>query len=209
MKAKESRTTENLLGIIQRSEEASVVRSAIIDLGYSADEKAYPALVNQLDHPSLHVQHAAVLSLGRLGHSRAIPELVKPKIYRSRAANIRWAAVAAVGKLGDFRVIHHLLKAVEGWSDMGLGAFQLAYLRDKQQREVDFVVIRNNRPWFLAEVKQKYESISPSLRIYQEQTKAPFAFQVIMDAKYEDANCFEKPCQPLAVPARTFLAQLL
>ncbi len=113
LRAKESRTTENLLGIIQRSEDASVVRSAIIDLGYSADEKAYRALVKQLDHPSLHVQHAAVLSLGRLGRTQAITELVKPKIYRSRAANIRWAAVAAIGKLGDFRVIHHLLKAVE------------------------------------------------------------------------------------------------
>ncbi len=31
----------------------------------------------------------------------------------------------------------HLLKAVEGWTDLGLGRFELRYLRDKQQRAID------------------------------------------------------------------------
>ena len=29
----------------------------------------------------------------------------------------------------------HLLKAVEGWTDLGLGSFELRYLRDKLKRE--------------------------------------------------------------------------
>ena len=44
----------------------------------------------------------------------------------------------------------HLLKAVEGWSDLGMGTFELRYLRDKQQREVDFVVIRDRKRLLLS-----------------------------------------------------------
>ena len=60
---------------------------------------------------------------------------------------------------------------------MGLGKFELGYLRDKEKREVDFLVARDGKPWFLAEVKQHDESISPALTYFQQQTAAPFAFQ--------------------------------
>ena len=65
------------------------------------------------------------------------------------------------------------------------------------------------RPWVLAEVKQQDEAIGGSLKCYQEQTKAPFAFQVVIDADYVDADCFARPRGPMVVPARTFLSQLL
>ena len=103
----------------------------------------------------------------------------------------------------------HLLKAVEGWTDMGLGAFQLAYLRDKEQREVDFLVVRDGKPWFLVEVKLKEDVPGPALRHFQERIGAPFAFQVVVEADYVDADCFARPRGPLVVPARTFLSQLL
>ncbi|MDA9983092.1 hypothetical protein N9H39_10285, partial [Gammaproteobacteria bacterium] len=65
------------------------------------------------------------------------------------------------------------------------------------------------KPWFLAEVKQSDESISPTLKHFQRQLSAPFAFQVVLDAKYVDADCFARTGTPIAVPARTFLSQLL
>ena len=120
-----------------------------------------------------------------------------------------WASIEDVGQRAETFVACHLLKAVEGWTDMGLGAFELGYLRDKEKREVDFLVVRDGEPWFLAEAKHRDESMSPSLKHYQEQTGAPFAFQVTTDAAYVDADCFAKPCAPLIVPARTFLSQLL
>ena len=98
---------------------------------------------------------------------------------------------------------------MDGWTDLGLGKFELGYLRDKEKREVDFVVVRDGKPWFLVEVKHREESISGSLAYYQEQLKAPFAFQVVVDADYVDADCFAKPRGPVVVPARTFLSQLL
>ena len=120
-----------------------------------------------------------------------------------------WASVRDEGDKAETFVACHLLKAVEGWNDMGLGAFDLGYLRDKEKREVDFIVVRDGKPWFLVETKYRDESLAPSLRYFQEQVKARFAFQVVLGAGYVDADCFSKPGAPLVVPARTFLSQLL
>jgi len=92
---------------------------------------------------------------------------------------------------------------------MGMGKYELRYLRDKEKRVVDFVVARDGAPWFLVETKYHEESISPALKYYQDQLKAPFAFQAILDADYIDADCFSRPRGPVAVPAKTLLSQFL
>ena len=120
-----------------------------------------------------------------------------------------WASIGDAGQRAETFVACHLLKAVEGWTDMGLGAFELGYLRDKEKREVDFLVARDGEPWLLAEAKHHDESMSRSLQHYQERLGAPFAFQVTVDAGYVDEDCFARPGRPLIVPARTFLSQLL
>ncbi|GMQ84164.1 MAG: ATP-binding protein [Gammaproteobacteria bacterium] len=120
-----------------------------------------------------------------------------------------WATIRDTGDKGETFVACHLLKAVDGWNDMGLGKFELGYLRDKEKREVDFIVAREGQPWFLVEVKQRDGSISPALKYFQQQLAAPFAFQVVLDANYIDADCFARPGAPIVVPARTFLSQLL
>ena len=120
-----------------------------------------------------------------------------------------WASIDDIGQRAETFVACHLLKAVDGWNDMGLGAFELGYLRDKEKREVDFLVARDRKPWFLAEVKYRDESLSPSLKRYQDQGAAPFAFQITLDADYVDRDCFAEPGPPVIVPARTFLSQLL
>lgn len=119
-----------------------------------------------------------------------------------------WAEIEDAGSRAETFIGCHLLKAVDGWNDLGFGKFQLAYLRDKEKREVDFVVIRDGKPWFLAEVKCSDTSLSPALRSFQEQIKAPFAFQIVIDMDYVDADCFAKPRAAIKVPARTFLSQL-
>lgn len=104
-----------------------------------------------------------------------------------------WAAVRDVGQRAETLVACHLLKAVEGWHDLGLGEFELRYLRDKEKREVDFVVVRDGAPWFLVEVKHEDAALSPALRYFQRQLGAPFAFQATVAADYVDADCFDRP----------------
>jgi len=119
-----------------------------------------------------------------------------------------WSGLADEGARAETMVACHLLKAVEGWTDLGFGDFELRYLRDKQKREVDFLVVRDRKPWFLVEVKLAGTALSPALPYFQAQTKAPHAFQVVMDLPYEPADCF-KVHRPVVVPAKTFLAQIL
>jgi uncharacterized protein len=119
-----------------------------------------------------------------------------------------WGGLADDGARAETLVACHLLKAVEGWTDLGFGDFELRYLRDKQKREVDFLVVRDRKPWFLVEVKLTDTSLSPSFAYFQAQTQAPHAFQVVMNLPYEPADCF-KVAHPVVVPARTFLSQLL
>ena len=120
-----------------------------------------------------------------------------------------WAAIEDSGSRAETFIACHLLKAVDGWNDMGYGKFELAYLRDKSKREVDFIVIRDGQPWFLAEAKHRQMAIGDGLKYFQEQTGAPFAFQIVVDADYVDADCFGQAGGPIVVPARTFLSQLL
>ena len=120
-----------------------------------------------------------------------------------------WSGIADEGKRTETFIACHLLKAVEGWTDLGLGEFQLGYLRDKLKREVDFIIVRDRKPWMLVEAKKRDEKLGPSLAYFQGQTKAPLAFQIVLDADYVDADCFARPQGLLVVPARTFLSQLL
>lgn len=119
-----------------------------------------------------------------------------------------WSGVEDSGARAETFVAAHLLKAVDGWSDLGLGTFELRYLRDKLKREVDFAVIRDRRPWFLVEVKRSDTAISPSLRHFQEQTGAPHAFQAVLEEPFVAADPFARR-GPVVVPARTLLSQLL
>jgi len=120
-----------------------------------------------------------------------------------------WSQVKDPGARAENMVASALFKAVHAWSDRGQGNFALHFIRDKERREVDFVVARDGNPWFLVEVKSSGKaSISPHLHRFAEQTGAKHAFQVALDSPYVDRDCFSEP-GPVVVPARTFLSQLV
>lgn len=119
-----------------------------------------------------------------------------------------WAGIADRGKRAETMVACHLLKSVELWTDLGFGAFGLHYLRDKQKREVDLLVVRDHQPWFLVEVKVSGSGLSDNLSLFQQQLGCPHAFQVVLDAGFVEADCFARH-KPLVVPARTLLSQLV
>jgi hypothetical protein len=118
-----------------------------------------------------------------------------------------WSGLKDAGKRAETLVACHLLKAVEYWTDTGQGRFELRYLRDKEKREVDFVIVRDEKPWFLVEAKLADRVISPALEYYQKQTGVQHAFQAVVDMPFVDADCFSHG-GPVVVPARTLLAQL-
>lgn len=120
-----------------------------------------------------------------------------------------WSLVQDQGARNENFIACHLLKAVQWWTDTGLGSYQLYFIRDKEKREVDFLVTRDEQPWMLVEVKTSGKAnLSPHLSVFQEKTGAEHALQVAMDADYVDADCFTVQ-RPVIVPAKTFLSQLV
>jgi predicted AAA+ superfamily ATPase len=120
-----------------------------------------------------------------------------------------WSLVDTPGARVENFVASALLKAVHLWTDHGNGDFGLFFIRDKEKREVDFVVVRDGRPWFLVEVKSSgSKHLSPALKYFQNKTGARHAFQLAMDLPFIERDCFEHTT-PIIVPARTLLAQLV
>jgi predicted AAA+ superfamily ATPase len=130
--------------------------------------------------------------------------LVKePKIYL-----YDWSTLEDEGFRSENLAAVHLLKAVQLWTDLGFGEFSLHYLRDKLGREVDFLVARDKKPWFLVEVKTSGKRpLHGELYRFQDQTGAAHAFQLAMDLPYADEDCFSRK-KPVIVPGLTLLSQL-
>jgi len=127
----------------------------------------------------------------------------EPKIYLWD-----WSSVESEGARNENLVASHLLKSVHWWNDNGFGDFGLHYLRTYEKREVDFLVTRNNKPWFLVEVKTKETKLNKNLSYFQERTNAEHAFQVVFNKEFEKKDCFSIS-RPAAVSAKTFLSQLI
>lgn len=103
----------------------------------------------------------------------------------------------------------HLKKAVDFWNDTGIGQYELRYLRDKEGREVDFLVVKNQKPWLMLDVKKSQNSqLSKSLLYFSQQLQVPHVFQVVEDMPYIDKDCFAAT-KPVIVPMTTFLSQLV
>lgn len=128
----------------------------------------------------------------------------EPKIYLWD-----WSDISDIGAKTENFVASHLLKAVHFWTDLGFGDYELYFLRDKEKREVDFLVTKNNEPWFLVEVKNSdNQGLSKNLFHFQKQLNAKHAFQVAFDMEPIVKNCFEYN-HPIIVPAKIFLSQLV
>ena len=56
-----------------------------------------------------------------------------------------------------------LWRAVTLWSDMGYGTFDLHFVKNKEQQEVDFLISRDRAPFLLIEAKFSDTSPSPAL----------------------------------------------
>lgn len=176
----------------------------------SAGQLVYANLAGEID---VHQETAKrwVDLLGRLHHGF----LVRPWFSNVTKALRKepkwflrdWSGIEDPGARAETFVACHLLKAVECWTDLGLGEFELRYLRDKLKREVDLLVVRDRKPWMLVEVKTSDTRLSPALAHFQTQTGASHAFQVVMNLPFQRADTFRHTA-PVVVPARTLLSQL-
>jgi len=114
----------------------------------------------------------------------------EPKIYLWD-----WVNVEEDGSRYENLVASHLLKAVNFWTDCGFGQYDLWFIRDKEKREVDFLISKDKKPWFLVEAKLSSKGgVNKSLSYFHNILNTQHAFQVVLNMDYMQADCFKKVC---------------
>jgi predicted AAA+ superfamily ATPase len=96
-----------------------------------------------------------------------------------------WAAVEEEGPRFENLVALHLLKAVRTWSALGEVSADLYYVRDREKREVDFLVVANRRPALLVECKRSDTTIAPHMVYFQDRLEVPVAVQLIFEPGHD------------------------
>lgn len=93
-----------------------------------------------------------------------------------------WSQVADDGARFENMVASHLLKAVHTWTDQGHGDFDLQYVRDREKREVDFLVTESRRPVVLVETKRSDTAPAEALTRFQSALGGIPAVQLVSTA---------------------------
>jgi predicted AAA+ superfamily ATPase len=89
-----------------------------------------------------------------------------------------WSRVPNDGARFENLVALHLLRFVH-WAEDVLGEkLELRYFRDTVGHEVDFILLRNNKPWLAVECKQSERGIDPNLAYLCQRVHIPFAVQL-------------------------------
>ena len=130
--------------------------------------------------------------------------LKEPKLFLTD-----WSLVDDIGARNENFIACQLSKAIAWWQGLGYGEYGLYFLRTKDKREIDFLVTKDRQPWFMIEVKSSdSRPLNKNLAYFQDRIGAKHAFQLIIDAGFENSDCF-KYDYPVRVPARTLLSQLV
>jgi hypothetical protein len=101
-------------------------------------------------------------------------------------------------------VASHLLKLCHFLEDSEGHPVTLHYLRDRDGREVDFLVAFARKPWFAVEVKLAETRVDPALVHFTQRLAIPWAYQVTLEGKRDFVESGVR-----VVPASRFLAALV
>ncbi len=133
---------------------------------------------------------ASIPSIARwMAYLKALYYAFEVKPYsRSIARSLRdqgkmylWDYGAIRDKAARFEnlVASHLLKTCQFWTDTGEGVFELFYLRDKEKREIDFLVVRDGVPWLPVEAKLNETEPSSSWRKFAGMLPCKAGLQIV------------------------------
>ena len=95
-------------------------------------------------------------------------------------------------------VASHLLKSIHYWNDLGYGTFQLCYIRNKEKQEVDFLILKDSKPWVLIEVKESSVQIDPHLAEIRDQLGRQI--QTLQLVRTEGIDCVRNEIRIVSAP---------
>lgn len=85
-----------------------------------------------------------------------------------------WTEIEDTAAKFENLVACHLIKACHYWNDTGEGDFNLHYLRNKDKKEIDFLITNKNKPWLMMECKLANSTISKSYQSFASQVDCPY-----------------------------------
>jgi predicted AAA+ superfamily ATPase len=114
-------------------------------------------------------------------YTKNLPRAIQkpPKVYFFDNADV----AGDEGAIFENLVANHLLKRIHFLEDSTGHTYKLNYLRDKEGREVDFVITKDNQVEELIEVKWSDDNPSKSLIHYAEKLKPKKAYQIVAHLK--------------------------
>lgn len=107
----------------------------------------------------------------------------QPKYYL-----IDWSQIPDEGCRFENFVASHLWKAVQIWTDLGEANLNLHYIRDRDHREVDFLITRDQKPWFLVECKLSETQVSDSLKYFSQRLGVPGLQVILKEGVYKKTD---------------------
>ena len=147
-----------------------------------------PLSINGL-REDLEVSHVTASKwlqiLERLYHVFRVTPFGSPKIKSVKKEfkhyHYDWSLVPELGARFENFIGSHLLKWCHWLEDTEGLDIELRYFRDREQREVDFVVVREKKPILFCEVKSSDTKLSPQLRYLKQKFPEVRAVQVVLD----------------------------
>ena len=95
-----------------------------------------------------------------------------------------YSEVEDVGARFENLVANHLLKACHLWTDAGYGTFELKYLKNKQKKEIDFLILKDKKPWLPIEVKSGDVAPSTNWKTFFPQIDCTIGLQLVRSDGY-------------------------
>ncbi len=111
-----------------------------------------------------------------------------------------WSLLTDEGTRFENLIAVSLSRMAARLTEKGLGEYEIRYIRDREKREVDFVMVKDDIPICLIEAKEGSREISKNGRYYSDKLGIPF-YQIVNRAERVEeypGNCF-------IIPAVNFL----
>ena len=100
-----------------------------------------------------------------------------------------WSQAPRGGARFENLVASHLLKFCHFREDTEGHRMELRFIRDTDKREIDFVVLQDQKPLFAVECKSGEKNVANAIYYYQERTNIPKFYQVHLGSvDYSPAN---------------------
>jgi len=119
-----------------------------------------------------------------------------------------WARVESTAARLENLVALHLLRFCNWAYDIQGEILELRYFRDLRGTEVDFIILRNKKPWMAIEVKESEQNLDSNLRYLLERVAIPYAYQIHLNGNLDRRETKINQSEIRIMPAWKFLGNL-